>query len=139
MNTIDDCRIINLGKHPAGRRGNLTVGTGMENVPFEIKRVYCIYDVPGGADRGSHAHYELDQLIVALAGSFEIAFDDGTRTKRVRLSRPDEGVMVPAGIWHQLENFSSGAVALSLTSDVYKESDYMREYADFKKYRAEND
>lgn len=136
MNTIDDCRLIDLPRHHSDRKGNLTVAEGL---PFDIRRVYYIYDVPGGESRGEHAHRELNQVIVAASGSFTVTLDDGQRKRDVFLNRPYTGLLVPAGIWHQLNDFSSGAVALALTSDVYKESDYMRKYEDFIAFREKND
>ena len=135
MTTIDDCRIISLPRHSSDRQGNLTVA---ENLPFAIRRVYYLYDVPGGENRGEHAHRELDQLIVAASGSFTVMLDDGRRRREVFLNRPNVGLMIPHGIWHHLHDFSSGAVALSLTSDLYREEDYLRRYDDFMQFRTEN-
>lgn len=135
MTTIDDCRIIALPRHGSGRQGNLTVA---ENLPFEIKRVYYLYDVPGGENRGEHAHRRLNQLIVAASGSFTVLLDDGVSRSEVFLNRPDVGLLLPHGIWHHLHDFSSGAVALALTSDLYCEEDYLRNYDDFKQFREEN-
>lgn len=132
MNSIDDCRIINLPRHNSGRKGNLTVAEGM---PFDIKRVYYIYDVPGGENRGEHAHKELEEVVVAASGSFTVVLDDGKNRREVFLNRPYIGLFIPAGIWILLKDFSSGAVVLAITSDVYKEDDYIREYADFKQFR----
>lgn len=129
MNTLDDCTLTPLERHRAGRRGTLAVAPG----PWP--RVYFIYDVPGGEDRGEHAHRTLDQLIVAASGSFDVLLDDGSTRRTVHLSRPDVGLRVPAHIWHRLENFSSGAVALALASDIYKEEDYIRDYDEFLKFR----
>lgn len=135
MNTIDDCRLIELPRHHSDRKGNLTVAEGL---PFDIRRVYYIYDVPGGESRGEHAHRALNQLIVAASGSFTVMVDDGRNRREIFLNRPYYGLLIPSGIWHHLHDFSSGAVALSLASDVYKESDYLRYYDEFIKFLQEN-
>jgi len=135
MNTIDDCLLLDLPRHHSDRKGNLTVAEG---VPFKIRRIYYLYDVPGGENRGEHAHRELNQVIIAASGSFTVMLDDGRRRREVFLNRPYVGLIVPAGVWHHLHDFSSGAVALALASDVYKESDYLRKYEDFIKFRKEN-
>ena len=113
------------------RRGNLSV---IENdcIPFDIKRVYYLYDVPSGAYRGGHSHKEQCEFLVALSGSFEVILDDSKEKKRVMLNKPNEGLLVPKGIWRELENFSSGAVCLVLASDVFDEADYERDYDAFK-------
>lgn len=138
MNTLEDCRLIDLAKHKAGRRGNLTAVQGSLDIPFDISRVYYIYDVPGGESRGSHAHRALQQLIVAAAGSFDVILDDGMDRKCVCLSNPNEALLLPSAIWHQLDKFSSGAVALAITSAPYAESDYIRDYDEFMKFRESN-
>ncbi|MBP3534507.1 MAG: WxcM-like domain-containing protein [Muribaculaceae bacterium] len=138
MNTLDDCRLIDLAKHKAGRRGNLTAVQGSLDIPFDISRVYYIYDVPGGESRGSHAHRELYQLLVAVSGSFDVLLDDGVNKKSVCLSKPTQALLLPPEIWHQLDDFSSGTVALSLTSAPYAEQDYIRDYDEFIKFREEN-
>lgn len=112
-------------------RGNLTFVEGGNHIPFDIKRVYWIYDVPAGENRGEHAHKELFQLIVPLSGSFSIMLDDGKSRTDILMNHPFQGIIIPPKIWHHLHDFSSGAVALSLTSDIYKESDYLRNYNDF--------
>lgn len=112
-------------------RGNLTFVEGDRHIPFDIKRVYWIYDVPGGENRGEHAHKELYQLIVAVSGSFSVMLDDGKTRREVLMNHPYQGIIIPPRIWHHLHDFSSGAVALSLTSDYYDESDYLRDYDDF--------
>ena len=113
------------------RRGNLSV---IENdcIPFDIKRVYYLYDVPSGAYRGGHSHKEQCEFLVALSGSFEVILDDSKVKKRVMLNKPNEGLLIPKGIWRELENFSSGAVCLVLASDVFDEADYERDYDAFK-------
>lgn len=111
-------------------RGNLSV---IENdvVPFDIKRVYYLYDVPSGAERGGHSHKELFEFLVALSGSFDVILKDGESEKTVTLNRPNQGLLIKSGIWRELENFSSGSVCLVVASDVYKEDDYIREYDEF--------
>lgn len=136
MNTIDDCHIIHFPRLSSDRNGNLTVA---DNLPFTVKRVYYIYDVPGGESRGEHAHYELFQTIVAASGSFTVILDDGTHRKRVFLNKPYEGLFLPPGIWHHLVDFASGSVVLSLNSAPYDENDYMRDYEQFIEYRRGND
>ena len=130
MPTLNKCRIIDLPRIP-DRRGNLTFIEGGIHVPFDIKRVYYLYDVPGGAERGGHAHKELQQLIVAMSGSFDVVLDDGIRKKRVHLNRSYQGLYLPRMIWRELDNFSSGSVCMVLASQKYNENDYIRKYADF--------
>jgi hypothetical protein len=129
--SVYDCVIIPLDKIH-NRAGNITVVEGGETVPFDIKRIYYLYDVPGGENRGGHAHKELFQLIVAASGSFEVLLDDGKNKKVVRLNRPNYGLMVVPGIWRELFEFSSGSVCLVLASKKYSELDYIREYESFK-------
>jgi dTDP-4-dehydrorhamnose 3,5-epimerase-like enzyme len=130
--TIDNIELIEIPKisDPDGR-GNLSV-VEKDLLPFEIKRVYYLYDVPSNSTRGGHAHIELKQCLIALSGSFDVVLDDGSQKKVVTLNRPNKGLIIPTGIWRELENFSSGGVCLSLVSDVYKEDDYIREYDRFK-------
>ena len=132
--TIDDCKIIDLRKI-SDPRGNLTPIEGECDVPFAIKRVYYLYDVPGGQSRGGHSHKELQQLIVAANGSFTITIDDGTNKKSFTLNRPYYGLLIVPGIWRVLDDFSSGAVLLCLASEYYIEEDYIRNYREFKKYK----
>jgi dTDP-4-dehydrorhamnose 3,5-epimerase-like enzyme len=112
-------------------QGNLTVVTNEVDVPFTIKRVYYLYDVPGGYSRGGHGHKELKQLVVALSGSFSITVDDGTSKQTFHLSRPDRGLMLPPGLWRELDNFSSGSICMVLASELYDENDYFRDYEKF--------
>ena len=130
MSSICDCRIIELRKI-SNRRGNITPVEGGHNIPFDIERVYYLYDVPGGSIRGGHAHKELQQLIVAVMGAFDVLLDDGIEKKTVRLDRAYYGLYIPAMIWRELENFSSGGISLVLASLPYDESDYYRDYNDF--------
>lgn len=113
-------------------RGNLSVVEGERHVPFDIRRVFYLYDVPGGAMRGGHAHYREQQVLIAVAGSFDVIVDDGNEKKTFTLNRPYRGLLVPPGVWRELENFSSGSVCLTLSSIDYDETDYIRDYEDFK-------
>jgi dTDP-4-dehydrorhamnose 3,5-epimerase-like enzyme len=130
---LNDCCIIKLPK-VIDARGNLTFIEEMRHVPFPIKRIYYLYDVPGGASRGGHAHKNLHQLIIAVAGSFDITLDDGESKKTYNLNRADCGLYIQNGIWRTLDNFSSGAVCLVLASELYDENDYMRSYESFLEY-----
>lgn len=131
--SVYDCVMLPLNKIH-NRAGNITIVEGNENVPFDVKRIYYLYDIPGGEDRGGHAHKELRQLIVAASGSFNILLDDGQNKKIVTLNRPDYGLLVVPGIWRELMEFSSGSVCLVLASQGYEEEDYIRSYDDFKTY-----
>ena len=128
--SINNCRVIDLPKI-ADPRGNLTFVENGQHVPFEIQRVYYLYDVPGGAERGGHAHKELQQLIIAMSGSFDVVLDDGIEKKRVHLNRSYNGLYVCPMIWRELDNFSSGSVCMVLASNRYDESDYYRGYAEY--------
>lgn len=133
--TVFDCRRVELDKHHSDRKGNLTVvGNGID-VPFDVKRVYYLYDVPGGESRGGHAHKALFQLIVAVSGSFTVTLDDGTNKKTFALNRPYQGLLVVPGIWRTLDDFSSGVVCLVLASEKYDEGDYIRDYKEFLNYK----
>ena len=131
IGNIDRCNLVELPRI-SDPRGNLTFVEGLDHVPFEIKRVYYLYDVPGGAERGGHAHKELQQLIVAMSGSFDVILDDGVNKKKVHLNRSYFGLYVCPMIWRELDNFSSGSVCMVLASNHYSESDYYREYEVFK-------
>jgi hypothetical protein len=124
------CRIVELPR-VTDPRGNLTFIEGSSEVPFDIARVYYLYDVPGGESRGGHGHRELQQLIVAASGSFDVVVDDGTETARFHLNRSYHGLYVPRLTWRELGNFSSGSVCLVLASQVYSEDDYYRDYEGF--------
>ena len=136
VSDIHNCNVIELPR-VHNRAGNLTVFQNELHLPFNIHRVYYLYDVPGGAERGGHAHKNIYQLIVAAGGSFDVILDDGINRKIVPLNRPYYGLMVVPGIWRELVNFSSGAVWLVLASEKYNPEDYIREYNDFLKYRKE--
>lgn len=135
-NSVFDCLMIELDKHHSDRKGNLSVVENGKDVPFSVKRVYYLYDVPGGESRGGHAHKGLKQLIVAVSGSFSVTIDDGENKKTFELNRPYQGLLVVPGIWRTLDNFSSGSVCLVLASEKYDEEDYIRDYDDFIKYRS---
>lgn len=132
--SIYDCVVLPLIKIH-NRSGNITIVEGQLNVPFDVKRIYYLYDIPGGEDRGGHAHKELKQLIVAASGSFNVMLDDGINKKVVTLNRPDYGLMVIPGIWRELIEFSSGAICLVLASQPYDETDYLRDYNEFSTYK----
>ncbi len=134
--TIDDCGMVNLPIHTRPN-GNLTVVENGESIPFDVKRVYYLYDIPAGAERGGHAHKELQQFIIAVSGSFDVVIDDGTAQRTITLNRPFIGLHIRPGIWRELNNFSSGAVCLVLASEHYDEEDYIREYEDFVAYTNE--
>lgn len=134
QNTINDCRIIDLRKI-SDPRGNLTPIEGGGDIPFDIKRIYYLYDVPSGESRGAHAHKELQQLIIAANGSFTITLDDGQNKKAFTLNRPYQGLMIVPGIWRDLDDFSSGAVLLCLASEHYIAEDYIRDHEEFLKYK----
>lgn len=128
--SLNDCRIIELPKI-TDPRGNLTFVESERNIPFEIKRVYYLYDVPGGAVRAGHGHRQLHQLVIAIAGSFDVALNDGHDKKQIHLDRSYLGLYIPPLTWREMNNFSSGSVCVVLASDFYDESDYFREYEDF--------
>ena len=134
MNTIADCKIVELPRF-LDTRGNLSFAEQDNQIPFKIKRVYWIYDVPGGENRGAHAHKELSQLIIAVSGSFTVTLDDGMNKRDFFLNRPYIGLYVKPGLWRNLEDFSSGSVCLVLASDIYKTEDYIRDYQDYLEYR----
>ena len=115
-------------------RGNLAV-VEKDTVPFDIQRVYYLYDVPTDAYRGGHAHKVQQEFLIALSGSFDVVLDDGDSKERIMLSKPNEGLFIPSGVWRELENFSSGSVCLVLASDVFDESDYIRVYEDFEAFK----
>ena len=133
--SVHDCRLIELDKHHSDRKGNLSVVENGKTLPFDVKRAYYLYDVPGGESRGSHAHRELEQLIVAASGSFTVTLDDGRDKLTFFLNRPYQGLYVKSGMWRDLSDFSSGAIALVLASEIYKEEDYIRDYLEFLQFR----
>lgn len=127
---LSDSRIIDFPV-VADPRGNLTFIEGTRTIPFEIKRVYYLYDVPGGAHRGGHGHRNLEQVLVAMSGSFDIVLDDGNRQRRYHLNRSFYGIYIPPMSWREMDNFSSGSVCMVLASDYYDEGDYFRDYNQF--------
>ncbi len=130
MTNINDVHIIDITKvHDT--RGNLSVIQG-DAIPFEMKRVYYLYDIPSGGRRGGHSHKDCLELLVALSGSFDVILNDGDQQKTVTLNKPNIGLLIPNGIWRELENFSSGSVCLVLASAIFEEEDYIRNFNDFK-------
>ena len=127
---IENCRIIELPKI-SDPRGNLTFIEGGQHIPFDIRRVYYTYDVPGGSNRGGHAHKALHQLIIAMSGSFDVILDEGGEKKRFHLNRSYQGLYVCPMLWRELDNFSSGSVCMVLASNIYEESDYYRNYDEY--------
>jgi dTDP-4-dehydrorhamnose 3,5-epimerase-like enzyme len=132
---FDNVKMINFPQ-VAEARGNLSFIEENKHVPFPIKRVYYLYDVPSGATRGGHAHKNLFELIIALSGSFDVLLNDGVEEKVFFLNRPHYGLLIPPGLWREIENFSSNSVALALASDFYNEKDYIRDYEIFRKMAA---
>jgi len=131
---ISDCNIIELPKIH-NRAGNLTAINNSIDIPFDVKRIYYIFDIPGGSVRGGHAHKNLKQLIIAASGSFDVVLDDGRKKEKIFLNRPYFGLLVVPGIWREILDFSSGAICLVLASEKYSESDYIRNYIDFINYK----
>jgi hypothetical protein len=129
--SLADCRVVDLPRIERPQ-GNLTPIEGQRDVPFELARVYFFYDIPGGATRGGHAHRELEQLIVAVIGSFEVVLDDGSRRRAFRLERAYHGLYVPPMIWREIEGFSSGGIGVVLASHYFAEDDYIRDYETFR-------
>lgn len=133
--SIENVEIISIPKIVDEKgRGKLSV-IEKSIVPFEIKRVYYLYDVPSDAFRGGHAHKDLYQFMIPLSGSFEVSIDDGFNSKKIMLNKPDQGLLIPSGIWREMDNFSAGSVCLVLASEVYDESDYFRDYNSFQDYK----
>ena len=129
--SLDNCKLIELPQ-VKDHRGNLSFIETGRHVPFEIRRVYYLYDVPGGAERGGHAHRQLEAFIIAMSGSFDVVLDDGGAQKRFHLNRSYFGLYVSPMVWRELDNFSSGSVSMVLASDFYDEADYIRDYATYK-------
>ena len=131
--TINDLQLLTIPRiHDV--RGNLAV-VEKTTVPFPIRRIYYLYDIPAGAERGGHAHRQQQEVLIALSGSFEVVLSDGASSKTIMLNRPDQGLLIVEGIWRELRNFSSGAVCLVIASDEFDEADYIREYADFELFK----
>lgn len=135
MKTVFDCSVIELPRHTSNRLGNLSVIQSEETLPFDVKRVFFIFDVPGGESRGGHSHKNIKEFIVAASGSFSVTLDDGQNKRTVMLNRPYYGLLVEPGIWLTLNDFSSGAVALVLTSDIYSSDDHIKDYDRYIKTR----
>lgn len=127
---LSDCHRIDLPKI-TDQRGNLTFVEGGQHIPFDIKRVYYLYDVPGGSDRGAHAHKNLHQFVVCMSGSFDLVLNDGTHERRFHLNRSYYGIYVCPMMWRYLDNFSSGAVCMVMASEVYDEDDYIRDWSEY--------
>lgn len=132
---VFDCTMVELDKHHSDRKGNLTVVENGNTLPFDVKRVYYLYDVPGGESRGAHAHKSLEQFIVAASGSFKVTLNDGKCKRSFFLNRPYQGLYVKSGMWRDLDDFSSGAVCMVLASDVYDKEDYIRDFDEFINFR----
>jgi len=132
--TVFDCNIVHLPRIH-NRAGNITPVENSIHIPFEVKRIYYLYDIPGGESRAAHGHRQLEQLIIAASGSFDISVDDGTNKKTVQLNRPYMGLHVKPGMWRNIANFSSGAICLVLASLLYDPADYLNDYEEFKQYR----
>ena len=137
--SVFDCSMVELDKHHSDREGNLTVVENGSTLPFDVKRVYYLYDIPGGEGRGAHAHRDLEQLIIAASGSFKVTLDDGKCKRSFFLNRPYHGLYVKPGLWRDLDDFSSGAVCMVLASDLYKKEDYIRDYQEFINFRNEDE
>lgn len=133
--TVYDCSIIQFPKIE-NRQGNITPIENHKNIPFDIKRVYYLYDVPGGEARGGHAHKKLEQIVIAASGSFDVLLNDGKNEKVVSLNRPYMGLHIVPGLWRELLNFSSGTICLVLASELYDEEDYIRDFNKFLDYKA---
>lgn len=133
--TVFDCTLIEMDKHHSDNKGNITVVENSKTIPFDVKRTYYLYDVPGGGSRGAHAHKELQQMIVAASGSFDVTLDDGNVKRTFTLNRPYQGLLIVPGIWRDLNNFSAGSVCLVLASEKYDESDYIRDYESFLRWK----
>ncbi|MDX9694351.1 MAG: FdtA/QdtA family cupin domain-containing protein [Bacteroidales bacterium] len=136
--TVYDSSIIELDKHHSDRKGNITVVENNKTIPFDVKRAYYLYDIPGGEERGAHAHKELRQLIIAASGSFDVVLNDGNVKRTFTLNRPYQGLLVVPGIWRELNNFSSGSVCLVLASHSFEAEDYIRDYNDFINFKNNN-
>ena len=135
MNTIKDVKIIDIPKIIDSKgRGKLSV-VEKDIIPFDIKRVYYLYDVPSDAYRGGHAHKNLIQFMIPMSGSFDVLVDDGINKTKIMLNKPHKGLLIPKGIWREMDNFSSGAVCAVLASDYFDEEDYFRDYDEFKKFK----
>ena len=136
MENIFNCNLVELQKIK-NRAGNLSVVENSKSIPFDIARVYYIYDVPGGSDRGGHAHKDLEQYVIAVSGAFDIQLDDGRNKKTIRLDRPNFALHVKKGIWRETKNFTSGSICMVLASEIYNEEDYIYDYQEFLNFKNE--
>lgn len=134
LNTINNCSLLEFPKLNSGK-GVITAVNNLKEIPFEIKRVYYLFDIPDGEIRGGHAHRNLHQIILAVSGSFDITLDDGTNKSSINLSKPNKALYLPPGLWRDLDNFSAGSICLVLASQEYSEEDYIRDYYQFKKFK----
>lgn len=134
LTTVYETSIIEFDKHTHDK-GNITVIENGLEIPFDINRVYYLYDIPGGEERGGHAHKDLHQLVIAASGSFDLTIDDGTVKRTITLNRPYQGVYVVPGLWRELHNFSSGSICLVMASELYNENDYIRDYSNFLNFK----
>ncbi len=134
LSTVYNCTVLEIDKHH-NTKGNISVIENETTIPFDVKRVYYLYDVPGGESRAGHAHKELQQLIVAASGSFNVTVNDGELKRTFTLNRPYHGLLIVPGIWREIDNFSSGSVCLVLASTLYDETDYIRDYKEFKAFK----
>jgi len=134
MFKVEDCKVIDLPKIHNGA-GNLTVLENSQEIPFEVKRIYYLYDVPMGAERGGHGHFKLEQYVIAASGSFSFVLNDGENEKKVFLNDPSKALNIKPAIWREIRGFSSGSICLVLASEVYSEEDYIRDYNDFLNFR----
>jgi len=132
---VYDCTIVELDRHHSHRKGDISVVENGLTVPFNVKRVYYLYDIPGGVSRGGHAHKILQQLVIAVSGSFSVILDDGNIKRSFHLNRPYQGLLIEPGIWRTLEDFSSGSVCLVLASELYDKEDYITDYEEFLQFR----
>ena len=130
ISLLSDCQVIELPRH-RHENGSLSVVENSRDFPFEIKRVFYLYDVPGDSERGGHSHHEAEEFIIAVSGCFDVTLTDGHNSQRFTLNRPYNALYIPAGIWRNIDNFSSGSVCLVLTSEKYSEEDYVRDYNTF--------
>ncbi len=135
LSDIHGCYVVDLNRIQSPQ-GNLTVIQNGDTLPFDVRRVYYLYDIPGGTERGGHAHKKLFQLIIAASGSFDVILDDGRTKKIIQLNRPYFALMVVQGIWREIVNFSSGAICLVLASDKYSNEDYIRDYNEYIQWRS---
>ena len=133
-NSVYDCTIVDLPQ-VHNEAGNITAIENNKNIPFEIKRIYYLYDIPGGEDRGAHGHKELQQFIIAASGSFDVTIDDGINKRTFSLNHPNRALHLVSGLWRELSNFSSGAICLVLASEKYNEKDYIRDYSGFIEFK----